>query len=112
MHAFIIRPFSVKKGIDFDRVERELIRPALEQLKFSGGTTDEFFEQGNIHTDMFEQLLIADLVIADISNDYLKLIAFWNGAIGDGSGGTQDMVQRAQDRGATFIHLDARKLIE
>ena len=67
MHAFIVRPFSVKKGIDFDRVERELIRPALEQLKFSGGTTGEFFEQGNIRTDMFEQLLIADLVIADIS---------------------------------------------
>jgi hypothetical protein len=40
------------------------------------------------------------------------LIALWNGATGDGPGGTEDMVKRAQDRGATFIHLDARKLIE
>lgn len=67
MHAFIVRPFGTKNGIDFDRVEKELIRPALEEVGFSGGTTGEFIEQGNIRTDMFEQLLIADLVIADIS---------------------------------------------
>ncbi len=67
MHAFIVRPFGTKDGIDFDRVEKELIRPALEELKFSGGTTGEFIQQGNIRTDMFEQLLIADIVVADIS---------------------------------------------
>jgi hypothetical protein len=47
-----------------------------------------------------------------ISQDHLTLIALWNGATGDGPGGTEDMVDRAKDRGATFIHLDARKLIE
>ncbi|MBT8369270.1 MAG: hypothetical protein KJP23_31650, partial [Deltaproteobacteria bacterium] len=47
-----------------------------------------------------------------ISNDNLTLIALWNGEVGDGPGGTEDMVQRAQDRGATFIHLDARKLVD
>jgi hypothetical protein len=67
MHAFIIRPFGIKNGIDFDRVEEELIRPALAALNISGGTSAEFIEQGNIRTDMFEQLLIADLVVADIS---------------------------------------------
>jgi tetratricopeptide (TPR) repeat protein len=67
MHAFIVRPFGTKNGIDFDRVEKELIHPAFKALKFSGGTTVEFIEQGNIRTDMFEQLLIADLVVADIS---------------------------------------------
>jgi hypothetical protein len=67
MNAFIVRPFGIKNGVDFDRVERELIRPALDQLNISGDTTGEFIEQGNIRTDMFEQLLIADLVIADIS---------------------------------------------
>ncbi|MGD9192766.1 MAG: hypothetical protein PVH58_12645, partial [Desulfobacterales bacterium] len=67
MHAFIVRPFGVKNGIDFDRVDRDLIRPALKALKISGGTTGEFIQQGNIRTDMFEQLLIADLVVADIS---------------------------------------------
>lgn len=67
MHAFIVRPFGTKNGIDFDRVDQELISPALEKCGFSGGTTVEFIQQGNIRTDMFEQLLIADLVIADIS---------------------------------------------
>jgi hypothetical protein len=47
-----------------------------------------------------------------ISQDHLTLIALWNGAAGDAPGGTEDMVKRAKDRGATFIHLDARKLIE
>ena len=67
MHAFIVRPFGIKKDIDFDRVEQELIRPALAALNIFGGTTGKFIQQGNIRTDMFEQLLIADLVVADIS---------------------------------------------
>ena len=41
----------------------------------------------------------------DISKDNLTLIALWNGETGDGPGGTEDMVNRAKDRGATFIHL-------
>jgi hypothetical protein len=47
-----------------------------------------------------------------ISQDHLTLIALWNGATGDGPGGTEDMIKRAQDRGATFVHLDASELIE
>ena len=47
-----------------------------------------------------------------ISQDHLSLIALWNGATGDSPGGTEDMVERAKDRGATFIHLDAKKLLE
>ncbi|MCP4338708.1 MAG: hypothetical protein GY799_07405 [Desulfobulbaceae bacterium] len=67
MHAFIVRPFGRKNGIDFDQIEEELIRPALVEAGFSGGTTVEFIQQGNIRKDMFGQLLIADFVIADIS---------------------------------------------
>ncbi|MGH7874187.1 MAG: tetratricopeptide repeat-containing protein, partial [Candidatus Binatia bacterium] len=52
---------------DFERVETQLIRPAIEQAGLTGGTTGQFIQQGNIRTDMFEQLLVADLVIADIS---------------------------------------------
>ena len=48
----------------------------------------------------------------DMSEDNMTLVALWNGAAGDGPGGTADMVERAQDRGATFRHLDARKLLE
>ena len=38
MHAFIVRPFGIKNGIDFDRVDRELISPALDHFNISGGT--------------------------------------------------------------------------
>ncbi len=67
MNVFIVRPFGTKSGIDFDRIETDLIRPAIEQAGLTGGTTGQFIQQGNIRTDMFEQLLTADLVIADIS---------------------------------------------
>jgi hypothetical protein len=67
LNVFVVRPFGAKAGIDFDNVEKELIRPAMEQAGLTGGTTGEFLQQGNIRAEMFEQLLIADLVIADIS---------------------------------------------
>ncbi|MEO6327708.1 MAG: tetratricopeptide repeat-containing protein, partial [Ginsengibacter sp.] len=79
--VFIVRPFGnrdvLKKdkttGIsssikyDFDKVEKELIRPAMKQLKLAGGTTGEVFEAGDIREDMFSDLLLADIVIADIT---------------------------------------------
>jgi tetratricopeptide (TPR) repeat protein len=67
MRAFIIRPFGTKNEIDFDAVEAKLIGPALERLGISGRTTGEIITQGNIRTDMFELLLTADLVVADLS---------------------------------------------
>lgn len=65
--AFIVRPFGVKAGIDFDRVERELIGPALERLGIAGRSSGDILRAGNIRTDMFHALLVADVVIADLS---------------------------------------------
>ena len=65
--AFIVRPFATQEVIDFDRVERELISPALDRLNVGGRTTGEITEQGNIREDMFRLLVISDLVIADVS---------------------------------------------
>jgi hypothetical protein len=67
LRAFIVRPFGVKNNIDFDQVERELIDPALTAAGVEGRTTGEIVKQGNIRTDMFQRLLTADLVIADLS---------------------------------------------
>jgi tetratricopeptide (TPR) repeat protein len=67
MRAFIVRPFGPRNGIDFDIVQRDLIDPALARARITGDTTGQFVEAGNIRVDMFEQLLLADLVIADIS---------------------------------------------
>jgi hypothetical protein len=69
MRAFIIRPFGTRKGIDFDMVENELVGPALQSIGAEGRTTGEILEAGNIRIDMFQQLLVADLVIADITTN-------------------------------------------
>jgi hypothetical protein len=58
--VFIVTPFGVKNGIDFSQVERELIQPAIKAIGFGGGTTGEIIKQGNIRTDMFQKLLVAD----------------------------------------------------
>jgi tetratricopeptide (TPR) repeat protein len=65
--AFIVRPFNKQKEIDFDRVESDLISPALTRLGIDGRTTMEILRTGNIRTDMFQLLLVADIVIADLS---------------------------------------------
>ncbi len=72
MRAFIIRPFGKKqdlKGneIDFNEVEAKLIDPVLTRLGVTGRTTGEIVGQGNIREDMFQELLTADLVVADLS---------------------------------------------
>ena len=79
--VFIVRPFGnrsvLKKDtatqttstilFNFDTVEKDLIRPAMKELNLTGGTTGEVFEAGDIREDMFSQLLLADIVIADIT---------------------------------------------
>jgi tetratricopeptide (TPR) repeat protein len=67
LRAFIVRPFGIKNDIDFNRVEAELIDPALAAAGYDGRTTGEILRQGNIRTDMFQRLLTADLVVADLS---------------------------------------------
>jgi hypothetical protein len=64
---FIVRPFGLKQGIDFDDVEKRLIVPALALASITGSTTKEIVEAGNIREDMFRLLVTADVVLADVS---------------------------------------------
>jgi len=48
--------------------------------------------------------------LATAGGENVTLIALWNGATGDGAGGTADMVQKAQERGAKTIILDTKKI--
>ena len=68
-HAFVAMPFGIKEDIDFNAVFRELIKPALEGAGFEVFRADEEMRAGNIRTDMFQELLLADLVVADLSID-------------------------------------------
>lgn len=73
-HAFVAMPFGVKKDnqgneIDFNRIYSELIKPALEAAGLEVFRADEEQRAGGILPDMFQELLIADLVIADLTLD-------------------------------------------
>lgn len=71
-HAFVAMPFGRKPGpdgaeVDFNRVYRELIAPAIEAAGLKPFRADEEPAGGSILADMFQELLIADLVVADLS---------------------------------------------
>ncbi len=73
-HAFVAMPFGTKPNhegtpIDFDRVYAELIKPALEDAGCEVFRADEELRAGDIRTDMFQELLVADLVLADLTLD-------------------------------------------
>ena len=73
-HAFVVMPFGKKKGgdgspYDFNAIYQSLIKPALESAGFEPFRADEATASGDILTDMFQELLLADLVLADLSID-------------------------------------------
>lgn len=70
--AFIIRGFGKKKDssgveVDFDKVQTELIEPAMRACGLAGGTTATEEDSGNIREDMFAMIIEADVVICDIT---------------------------------------------
>lgn len=73
-HAFVIMPFGKKKGgdgslYDFNAIYKQLIKPALENAGFESFRADEETSSGDILTDMFQELLLADMCIVDMSID-------------------------------------------
>jgi tetratricopeptide (TPR) repeat protein len=69
LHAFVAMPFGVKEGIDFNRVYVDYIKPGLEVAGFEVFRADEELRAGEIRKDMFQELLLADLVVVDLSSD-------------------------------------------
>jgi len=69
LHVFVVMPFGRKQGIDFDAIYEGLIKPALDGEGFEVFRADDEITAGNIRTDMFQELLMADLVVADLSID-------------------------------------------
>ncbi|MEQ8405186.1 MAG: hypothetical protein RKE49_08815 [Oceanicaulis sp.] len=62
-------PFGTREGIDFDKVLKDLIEPALEksesEVEFS--REDHEKERGPIHDSMIRKIIEANVAIADIS---------------------------------------------
>lgn len=71
-HAFVVMPFGSKPGpdgtlIDFNRVYADYIAPALRDAGMEVFRADQEQRAGEIRSDMFQELLIADLVVADLT---------------------------------------------
>jgi len=73
-HAFVVMPFGRKPGgdgvpINFNLIYADLILPALRKAGLEPFRADEEQHAGNINHDMFQELLLADLVVADLTID-------------------------------------------
>jgi len=73
-HAFVAMPFGLKPGpegtpLDFNKVYRDLIAPAVEAAGMAPFRADEEMRAGDIKTDMLQELLVADLVVVDLTID-------------------------------------------
>lgn len=73
-HVFVAMPFGKKSGhdgeiIDFNAVYNDLLKPAAESIGLAVFRADQEQAAGDIKTDMFQELLIADLVIVDLTLD-------------------------------------------
>jgi tetratricopeptide (TPR) repeat protein len=72
--AFVIMPFGTKKAptgpdIDFNAVYDELLAPAIVGAGLTPHRADADRRGGSIHLDMFQDLLLAEFVVADLTLD-------------------------------------------
>jgi tetratricopeptide (TPR) repeat protein len=72
--AFVIMPFGEKKAADgtvinFNAVYRELLAPAITAAGLAPHRADADRRGGSIHLDMFQDLLLAEFVVADLTLD-------------------------------------------
>jgi hypothetical protein len=72
--AFVVMPFGRKKApdgteIDFDQVYGQLLKPAVEAAGLRPHRADAERRGGSIHADMFQELLLAEFVVADLTLD-------------------------------------------
>ncbi|WP_374266901.1 TRAFs-binding domain-containing protein [Zoogloea sp.] len=74
LHAFVAMPFGTKPDTygnpaHFDAIYAQLIKPAIEHAGLDVIRADEEKAGGDILEDMFQELLIADLVLVDLTAD-------------------------------------------
>jgi tetratricopeptide (TPR) repeat protein len=72
--AFVIMPFGEKMGpngvvIDFNAVYEQYLAPAIRAAKLVPFRADADQQSGAIHLDMFQGLLLAEFVVADLTVD-------------------------------------------
>ena len=66
--------FNTGRTLDLDKTYRNIIKPAVEEAGLKCLRLDEIVQSGLIEVPMYEQLLTADVVIADISTGNLDVM--------------------------------------
>ncbi|WP_207538269.1 tetratricopeptide repeat-containing protein [Sabulicella rubraurantiaca] len=72
--CFVVMPFGIKPAPDgapvcFDEVYKDLLKPAIEAAGLRPHRADVDLRAGNIQGDMFQDLLLAEFVVADLTID-------------------------------------------
>ncbi len=73
--CFVIMGFGKKtdyksgKTLNLDATYNEIIKPAVEECEIECIRADEISHSGSIDKEMYRKLLLADIVIADISTN-------------------------------------------
>jgi tetratricopeptide (TPR) repeat protein len=72
--AFVIMPFGKKKladgtEVDCDDIYKRLIQPAIDATGLVAHRADADRQGGSIHLDMFQDLLLSEFVVADLTMD-------------------------------------------
>jgi tetratricopeptide (TPR) repeat protein len=67
--AFVIMPHSIRDGINFEDVYAHYIRPALEGAGCLVSRVEDELKAGALRPDFVQELLLADLVVVDLSTD-------------------------------------------
>lgn len=70
--CFVLMPFGRKDNsqgvtIDFDRIYKDLIKPAIEAAELEPFRADEELTGGIIHKPMFERLILCPYALADLT---------------------------------------------
>jgi hypothetical protein len=71
--VFVVMPYGEKKDphsgrtIDFDHIWNEAFRPAIDAAGMDAVRADEETSGGFVHVAMFERLLLAEVVLADLT---------------------------------------------
>jgi hypothetical protein len=80
LRAFVVMPYrkveirmagepSLNVPVHFDRVYSELLEPALRNAGCEPVRADKQYSADDIRTDMFFELVTADLVVADLPKE-------------------------------------------
>ncbi len=70
--------FETGRVLDLDKSYKNMIKPAVEATGLQCIRADEIVHSGLIDVPMYEQLLKADVVVADLSTSFKNFNSFSN----------------------------------